>query len=137
MPLRQRAEIQEMLRAHWGIVMSGKLQYLFVILEELYFTCVNEHAEAACVGNRFTSCEVNGCSGDHDAVVVKLIEVIVSGASSVAEARLAARTVVSSPLVKAAIYGGDPNWGRIMAAVGRSAAHDTSLCDGGLAELQR
>jgi len=52
----------------------------------------------------------------------KLIEVTVSGASSVTEARLAARTVVSSPLVKAAIHGSDPNWGRIMAAVGRSGA---------------
>jgi len=50
----------------------------------------------------------------------KLIEVTVSGAPSVAEARLAARTVVSSTLVKAAVHGGDPNWGRIMAAVGRS-----------------
>ena len=50
----------------------------------------------------------------------KLIEVTVSGAPSVAEARLAARTVVSSPLVKAAVHGNDPNWGRIMAAVGRS-----------------
>ncbi len=50
----------------------------------------------------------------------KLIEVTVSGAPSAAEARLAARAVVSSPLVKAAIHGGDPNWGRIMAAVGGS-----------------
>ena len=50
----------------------------------------------------------------------KLIEVTVSGAPSVAEARLAARTIVSSPLVKTAVYGSDPNWGRIIAAVGRS-----------------
>jgi glutamate N-acetyltransferase / amino-acid N-acetyltransferase len=50
----------------------------------------------------------------------KLIEVTVGGAASMAEARLVARTVVSSSLVKAAIHGGDPNWGRIMAAVGRS-----------------
>ena len=50
----------------------------------------------------------------------KLIEVTVSGAPSVAEARLAARTIVSSPLVKTAVYGNDPNWGRIVAAVGRS-----------------
>jgi len=50
----------------------------------------------------------------------KLIEVIVSGASSVAEARSAARTIVSSSLVKTAVYGNDPNWGRIVAAVGRS-----------------
>ena len=50
----------------------------------------------------------------------RLIAVTVAGAFSVAEARLAARTVVSSPLVKAAIHGGDPNWGRIVAAAGRS-----------------
>jgi len=50
----------------------------------------------------------------------KLIEVTVGGAPSLAAARLAARTVVSSPLVKAAIYGKDPNWGRVVAAVGRS-----------------
>ncbi len=52
----------------------------------------------------------------------KLIEVTVSGAQSVAEARLAARAVVNSSLVKAAIHGNDPNWGRIIAAVGRSGA---------------
>jgi glutamate N-acetyltransferase/amino-acid N-acetyltransferase len=52
----------------------------------------------------------------------KLIEVVVSGARSLTEARLAARTVVSSSLVKAAIHGADPNWGRIMAALGRSGA---------------
>ena len=50
----------------------------------------------------------------------KLIEVTVSGAPSVTEARLAARTIVSSSLVKTAVYGNDPNWGRIVAAVGRS-----------------
>ena len=50
----------------------------------------------------------------------RLIEVTVSGAHSLAEARSAARTIVSSSLVKAAIHGADPNWGRIMAALGRS-----------------
>ncbi|MFC1982434.1 bifunctional glutamate N-acetyltransferase/amino-acid acetyltransferase ArgJ [Chloroflexota bacterium] len=52
----------------------------------------------------------------------KLIEVNVGGASDIAEARLAARTIVSSPLVKAAVHGSDPNWGRVLAAVGRSGA---------------
>lgn len=52
----------------------------------------------------------------------KLIEVMVSGAASKADARLAARAVVSSNLVKSAIYGGDPNWGRILAAIGYSGA---------------
>jgi glutamate N-acetyltransferase/amino-acid N-acetyltransferase len=50
----------------------------------------------------------------------RLIEVTVSGARSLAEARLAARTIVGSSLVKAAIHGADPNWGRIMAALGQS-----------------
>ena len=50
----------------------------------------------------------------------KLIEVSVDGARSVAEAKLAVRTIVASPLVKAAVHGNDPNWGRIIAAVGRS-----------------
>ncbi len=52
----------------------------------------------------------------------RLIEVTVSGAISIAEARLAARTIVSSPLVKAAVHGADPNWGRIIVAAGRSGA---------------
>jgi len=50
----------------------------------------------------------------------KLIEVTVGGAPGLAEAMLAARTVVSSRLVKAAVHGADPNWGRIRAAGGRS-----------------
>jgi glutamate N-acetyltransferase/amino-acid N-acetyltransferase len=52
----------------------------------------------------------------------KLIEVKVSGAASVKDARLAARTVAGSSLVKTAVYGSDPNWGRVIAAAGRSGA---------------
>jgi glutamate N-acetyltransferase/amino-acid N-acetyltransferase len=52
----------------------------------------------------------------------KLLQVEVSGAASDADARRAARAVVSSSLVKAALYGEDPNWGRIFAAVGNSGA---------------
>jgi len=52
----------------------------------------------------------------------KLIEVMVEGAEDQAGARQAARAIVSSPLVKAAIHGNDPNWGRIVAALGRSGA---------------
>jgi glutamate N-acetyltransferase/amino-acid N-acetyltransferase len=52
----------------------------------------------------------------------KLIEMTVSGAADLSQARKAAKAVVSSSLVKAAVYGADPNWGRIMAAVGRSGA---------------
>lgn len=50
----------------------------------------------------------------------KLIEVTVSGATSSDEARLAARTIVASSLFKTAMYGADPNWGRIMMALGQS-----------------
>jgi len=52
----------------------------------------------------------------------KLIEVIVEGGEDQAGARQAARIIAGSPLVKAAIYGNDPNWGRIVAALGRSRA---------------
>jgi glutamate N-acetyltransferase/amino-acid N-acetyltransferase len=52
----------------------------------------------------------------------KLIEVKISGAANIQDARLAARTIVSSMLVKAAVHGADPNWGRVLAAAGRSGA---------------
>ena len=50
----------------------------------------------------------------------KLLLVRVSGARDEADARRIARTVASSMLVKAAVHGGDPNWGRVLAAAGRS-----------------
>ena len=52
----------------------------------------------------------------------RLIEVTVDGALTVTDARLAARTIAGSPLVKTAVHGCDPNWGRIVAALGRSGA---------------
>ena len=52
----------------------------------------------------------------------KLIQVRVSGARSRDDAAVASRTIVSSNLVKTAIHGADPNWGRILAAAGRSGA---------------
>ncbi len=51
-----------------------------------------------------------------------LIEVEVEGARDTADARKAARTIASSSLVKSAVYGADPNWGRVVAALGRSGA---------------
>jgi glutamate N-acetyltransferase / amino-acid N-acetyltransferase len=50
----------------------------------------------------------------------KLITVIVTGAATAAEARRAAKTIANSPLVKTAVHGGDPNWGRLIAAAGRA-----------------
>lgn len=52
----------------------------------------------------------------------KLIEVRVTGAMSESEAKRVAMTVANSPLVKTALFGNDPNWGRIAAAVGRAPA---------------
>jgi glutamate N-acetyltransferase / amino-acid N-acetyltransferase len=49
----------------------------------------------------------------------KLVTVTVTGAASEAEARQAAKAIANSPLVKTAIHGGDPNWGRIVAVAGR------------------
>jgi glutamate N-acetyltransferase/amino-acid N-acetyltransferase len=50
----------------------------------------------------------------------KLVAIRVTGAADVRSARRVARTVANSPLVKTAIHGGDPNWGRLVAATGRS-----------------
>lgn len=51
-----------------------------------------------------------------------IITLQVTGAKTLAEARLVAATVANSPLVKTAFAGCDPNWGRILAAAGRSGA---------------
>ncbi len=53
----------------------------------------------------------------------KLLEIAVQGAPTVEEARRAALTVAGSNLVKAAVFGADANWGRIMAALGYSGAN--------------
>jgi len=50
----------------------------------------------------------------------KLIRIAIKGAATPADALTAARTIANSALVKTAFYGSDPNWGRIMAALGRS-----------------
>ncbi len=53
----------------------------------------------------------------------KLIEIIIEKARSQEEARKAARIISTSMLVKSAIHGNDPNWGRLMAALGRTGAY--------------
>ena len=50
----------------------------------------------------------------------KLVQIDVSGAASESDAKTIAMTIANSPLVKTAIFGRDPNWGRIGAAAGRS-----------------
>ena len=51
----------------------------------------------------------------------KMVEVVVAGAPTDAAARDCARAIASSPLVKAALFGADPNWGRVLSTVGARA----------------
>ena len=71
----------------------------------------------------------------------RVMEIDVRGARSARDAKLAAHAVATSPLVKTALAGGDPNWGRILAAVGRSGARfspsRTSLTAGCLKLVER
>ncbi|HXN90986.1 MAG TPA: bifunctional glutamate N-acetyltransferase/amino-acid acetyltransferase ArgJ [Candidatus Sulfotelmatobacter sp.] len=71
----------------------------------------------------------------------KLITVKVTDAMSDADARTAARAVASSSLVKTAVHGGDPNWGRIVCALGYSGAElaldRLHLTVGGLVVFER
>ena len=50
----------------------------------------------------------------------RLLTIEIEGANDTSSARQAARTIASSSLVKSAVYGSDPNWGRVLAALGRS-----------------
>src|SRR5690606_33181634 len=52
----------------------------------------------------------------------RVFEVQVTGARTAEDARRAARAVTTSPLVKTAVHGRDPNWGRILCAIGYSGA---------------
>jgi glutamate N-acetyltransferase/amino-acid N-acetyltransferase len=71
----------------------------------------------------------------------KLLTVKVLDAASAADAREAARAVASSSLVKTAVHGGDPNWGRIVCALGYSGAElaldRLHLSVGGLVVFER
>ncbi len=71
----------------------------------------------------------------------RLISVKVEGAVSDIDARVAARAVASSSLVKTAVHGGDPNWGRIVCALGYSgselALDKLHLTVGGLTVFER
>jgi glutamate N-acetyltransferase/amino-acid N-acetyltransferase len=74
----------------------------------------------------------------------KRVEIVVEEARDRAEARAVAYTIAHSPLVKTALYASDPNWGRILAAVGRAGIAELGIrgvriwldevrivCDGG------
>lgn len=68
----------------------------------------------------------------------KFVTVVINGGVSSQECLQAAYAIAESPLVKTALFASDPNWGRILAAVGRSGipALDTSIIDIFLNETQ-
>jgi glutamate N-acetyltransferase / amino-acid N-acetyltransferase len=59
----------------------------------------------------------------------KLIELTVSGARTPEQALLTAKSIINSPLVKTAIYGADPNWGRFVMAVGKVFDYHVDIND--------
>ena len=73
-------------------------------LEALYY--VNEYLAKA-------------IAGDGEGAT-KLLELQVHGASSIKQAKVIAKSVCTSPLVKTAVYGNDANWGRLLCAMGYS-----------------
>ena len=84
---------------------------------------LTEHDWPLLVGSLKAACEplaigiVRGGEG-----ATKLITIRVTGAASDDDARRTSRAIANSPLVKTAVHGGDPNWGRLIAVAGRSGA---------------
>ncbi|MDA9982998.1 bifunctional glutamate N-acetyltransferase/amino-acid acetyltransferase ArgJ [Gammaproteobacteria bacterium] len=62
----------------------------------------------------------------------KFVAIEVTGAENEADARILAFTVAHSPLVKTALYASDPNWGRILAAIGRADVESLDIDKAGL-----
>ncbi|MEO5899033.1 MAG: bifunctional glutamate N-acetyltransferase/amino-acid acetyltransferase ArgJ [Ilumatobacteraceae bacterium] len=54
----------------------------------------------------------------------KLLEVVADGAASPEQAKRIAKAIVNSPLVKTAVHGADPNWGRVAMAIGKASTTD-------------
>jgi glutamate N-acetyltransferase/amino-acid N-acetyltransferase len=94
---------------------------LFALASGTSDIVVNEEGYAALVGgmraiaHELAMAIVRGGEG-----VTKLVGIRVHGAPTEQNARTVARTIATSLLVKTAIHGADPNWGRILAAAGRA-----------------
>ena len=73
--------------------------------------------------------------------VTKVVNIEVTGAATVAQARQVAQTIATSNLVKTALFGEDANWGRVMAAIGRAGVPITptklNVWFGGVPMVQR
>jgi glutamate N-acetyltransferase/amino-acid N-acetyltransferase len=81
----------------------------------------------------FAEAVENVCNTLAEAIVrdgegaTKLLRIIVEQAANSEEAVRVGKTIAHSPLVKTAFFAGDPNWGRILAAVGRAGVKDMAL----------
>jgi glutamate N-acetyltransferase/amino-acid N-acetyltransferase len=84
-----------------------------VVIDELLYPALEDGLRA--VSKELAIAIVRGGEG-----ATKLVTVRVTGAHEWAHAERAARTIANSLLVKTAVHGGDPNWGRLVAAAGRS-----------------
>jgi len=86
-----------------------------VVIDDALYGALVEGLEA--VARTLALAIVRGGEG-----ATKLVAVHVTGAENDADAMRAAKTIANSPLVKTAIHGADPNWGRLVSATGRSGA---------------
>ena len=124
---------------------QSDLQTLLGTLTDSTFNCITVDSDTStsdslmCVATGASSVDVSDSAGftkalrdvmldlAHQVVrdgegATKFVEVRVTGAASDAEARTVGLSIANSPLVKTAIAGEDPNWGRIVMAVGKSGA---------------
>lgn len=84
-----------------------------VTIDEASYQAFTHALETVCL--RLALGIVRGGEG-----ATKLITITVTGGASADEARKAAKAIANSPLVKTAVHGGDPNWGRLIAVAGRA-----------------
>jgi glutamate N-acetyltransferase/amino-acid N-acetyltransferase len=84
-----------------------------VTIDERHYSAFTDALRGVCL--RLALGIVRGGEG-----ATKLVTVTVTGAASSDDARRTAKAIANSPLVKTAIHGGDPNWGRLIAVAGRA-----------------
>jgi glutamate N-acetyltransferase/amino-acid N-acetyltransferase len=87
---------------------------------EVRVTPPSPHYEAFCEGLLYVCTHLSKELARDGEGATKLVEIQVRGARSFAQARQVGRTIANSPLVKTALFGNDPNWGRILCAAGYS-----------------
>ncbi len=86
--------------------------------ENAEITCEGEDFDAFCEAlNAVTTYLCRAIAGDGEGAT-KLLECKVSGAKDTATAKIVAKSVICSSLVKAAMFGADANWGRVLCAIG-------------------